>query len=190
VERKIDVRTPQAYVMGGFFGSDLRNIRDSQLLAIAARVLSTRMNVTLREEKQLVYSIGASSQPASIYPGFGLFVSRAPTDPAKTEALIEALSEMYAVFAKNGPTEDELAVAKKQIANLLDVAMKEPDFWMGRLSTLDYRGLRLDDLIQAPAEYQRYSAAEVRDAFARYYQPGDRFRFVIRPGDPPVSSSP
>ncbi|MBI3058451.1 MAG: hypothetical protein HYY81_03980, partial [Deltaproteobacteria bacterium] len=113
--------------------------------------------------------------------GFGLFVSRAPTDPAKAETLATALDEMLAAFANKGPTENELAVAKKQIANLLDQTMKEPDFWVSRLSTLDYRGLGMEDIIEAPAAYRRYTAREVRESFARYSEPNSRFRFVITP---------
>ncbi len=66
---------------------------------------------------------------------------------------------MFAAFAKDGPTPEELTVAKKQMANLLEEIMKTPDFWLGRLSTLDYRGLDLDDLLDAPAQYQRFTAA-------------------------------
>ena len=181
VERKISTKTPQAIVMDGFFGTDVQNVRDVRLLTLAARILSTRMNRVIREEKQLVYGIGASSQPASEYPGFGLFVSRAPTDPAKAETLAAALDEMLAAFADKGPTENELTVAKKQIANLLDQTMKEPDFWVSRLSTLDYRGLGVEDIIEAPAAYQRYTTREIRESFARYSEPGSRFRFVITP---------
>jgi zinc protease len=181
VDQKINVRTQQAVVMDGFFGTDVRNVRDVRLLALAARLLSTRMNRIVREEKQLVYSIGASSQPASEYPGFGLFVARAPTDPAKAAALATVLDELYAAFAKDGPAEDEMTVAKKQMANLLDQTLREPDFWTGRLATLDYRGLSLSDVVEAPAAYQRYTAQDVRDAFARYYRPESRFRFVVTP---------
>jgi predicted Zn-dependent peptidase len=151
---------------------------------MAARVLSTRMNAVLREEKRLVYSIGASSQPAREYPGFGLFTARAPTDPAKAEALAEAVSDMYAAFAQDGPSEEEMAVAKRQIANQLDQFMKEPDFWVNWLSTLDYRGLSLDDLVAAPADYQGITAGEVRGAFARYNAPTARFRFIVTTVDP------
>ncbi len=184
IVRKINVKTPQAFVMEGFFGTDIQNVRDSRHLAIAARVLSTRMNTVIREEKQLVYSIGASSQPASDYPGFGLFAARAPTDPAKTGALATALSEMYLAFASEGPTEDEMTVAKRQIANRLDQSMKEPEFWVSRLATLDYRGRSLNDIVNEPADYQRYTAKEIRDTFARYNTPAARFRFVIAPGEP------
>jgi predicted Zn-dependent peptidase len=148
---------------------------------MAARVLTTRMTKTLREDKQLVYGIGAYSEPAVVYPGFGLFAAIAPTDPGKAPALAAAVEEMYADFAKDGPTPDELAVAKKQTANFLDETLKTPNFWLSRLSTLDYRGIGLDDLLDAPAQYQRFTASEIQDAFGRYNRPDASFRFVITP---------
>ena len=181
VAESIETLTPQAAVLAGFFGADLRDVRDTRLLNVASRVLTTRMAKSIREERQLVYSIGASSEPAMVYPGFGLFAAIAPTDPGKAPALATAVEEMYAHFAKDGPTPDELAVAKKQMANLLDETLKTPNFWLSRLSTLDYRALGLDDLLDAPAQYQRFTAREIQEAFARYDRPDARLRFVITP---------
>jgi predicted Zn-dependent peptidase len=136
---------------------------------------------TIREEKGLVYSIRASSDPAVIYPGFGRFVAVAPTDPGKAQALAVALEEMYAAFAKDGPSDEELTVAKRQTATLLDEIMKTPDYWAGHLSTLDYRGIGIDDVLAAPSQYASFSARDVQDAFARYDRPESRFRFIITP---------
>ena len=136
---------------------------------------------TIREEKGLVYSIRASSDAAVVYPGFGRFVAVAPTDPGKAPALATAVEEMYATFAKDGPTEEELTVAKKQTATLLDEIMKTPDYWSGHLSTLEYRGVGLDEVLAAPAQYAGFTAREIRDTFARYDRPDARFRFVITP---------
>ena len=181
VEESIDARTPQAAVFAGFFGVDLSNVRDVRLLNVAARVLSTRMTKTIREAKQLVYSIGASSEPAVIYPGFGLFAAVAPTDPGKAPALAAAVEDMYAELAKAGPTADELAVAKRQMSNLLDEILKDPSFWSSRLAALDYRGQKIDDVLGARAAYEGFTADEVRDGFARYDRPEARLRFVITP---------
>ena len=139
------------------------------------------MHKTIRQDRQLVYSIRAASEPAIIYPGFGFFVSIAPTEPAKAPALVTALEKTYAAFAKDGPTADELTVAKKQIANLLDEEMKTPDFWVGRLATMDYRGLSLDDLLDAPSQYQGFTAEQIQETFARYDRPQSRFSVVITP---------
>ena len=181
IAESIEVLTPQAGVLAGFFGANLRDVRDTRLLNVASRVLTTRMTKSIREERQLVYSIGASSEPAVVYPGFGLFVAMAPTDPSKAPALATAIEEMFADFAKDGPTPDELVVAKKQMANFLDETLKTPNFWLSRLSTLDYRALGLDDLLDAPAQYQRFTAQEIQEAFARYGRPDARFRFIITP---------
>ncbi len=181
VGESIDVLTPQGAVLAGFFGANLRDVRDTRLLNLAARVLTTRMTKTLREDRQLVYSIGASSEPAVIYPGFGFFASIAPTEPGKAPALATAVEDMYAEFAKTGATAEELDVAKKQTANVLDEALKTPSFWLTRLSSLDYRGVGLDDLIDAPAQYERFTGQEVLEAFARYDRPEARFRFVVTP---------
>ena len=181
VAESVEVLTPQAAVFAGFFGADLSNVRDTRLLNLAARVLSTRMTKIIREERQLVYSIDASSEPAVVYPGFGIFAAFAPTDPEKAPKLVAALEDMYAEFSKDGPTAEELTVAKKQTDNLLDEIPKTPNFWVGRLSTLDYRGLNLDDVLAAQAQYQRFTAQEIQDAFVRYDKPEARLRFVITP---------
>ena len=116
-----------------------------------------------------------------VYPGFGLFASTAPTDPDKAQKLAAALEQMYAEFYKDGPTAEELTVAKKQTATLLDEVLKTPGFWLGRLAALDYRGLTIDDVLEAQEQYQRFTAQDVQDAFVRYDKPEARLRFVITP---------
>ncbi|MCW5765264.1 MAG: insulinase family protein [Phycisphaeraceae bacterium] len=181
VEAMVETQTPQAMVLDGFIGTDQENVRDARLLQMAARLLSTRMVKTVREERQLVYSISANSRAASDYPGFGLFAAQAPTDPVKAPMLANVLEEMYADFARNGPSEEELTVAKKQMANTFAEQMKQPDFWVGRLAGMDYKSVTLDDVMGAPAAFEAMTAAEIRDAFARYFQPERRVRFVVLP---------
>jgi zinc protease len=179
--RSVTTATSQAVVLDGFFGADVTNVRDTRLLALAARVLSTRMNRIVREERQLVYSIHASSRPAAEYPGYGLFVAQAPTDPDKTAALAAALEELFTAFARQGPSDDEIRVARGQIDNSLSETLAGPDFWTDRLASLDYRGLRLDDVVEARERYAAMTPAEVQEAFARYYVPDGRVRVIVTP---------
>ena len=158
VARTAPTQTDQAQVRDGFFASDVQEVRDTRLLIMASRVLSTRMNRILREERQLVYSIGAGVRPGEAYPGFGMFAAQAPTDPGKAETLAVAIEEMYAAFAGTGPTGEELAVARQQLSTFLDEAMKGPDFWSERLATLDYRGLTLAEVARIAADYGSFTA--------------------------------
>jgi len=181
VERTVPTRTEQAQVLDGFFAPDIQQTRDSRLLFLAARVLSTRMNRAIREERQLVYSIGAQLAPGEAYPGFGVFAAQAPTDPAKAGALADAVAEMFAAFAAEGPGAEEMTVARQQLLTYLADALRSPEFWSARLATLDYRGISLDDLARITADYARFTADEVREAFARYARPEARFRIVVLP---------
>src|SRR5207253_2158341 len=68
-EKTVDSPTKVATVFVGFYGTDESNLDDSRALGMAARVLSMRMVKEVREELQLVYSMGATSRPATVYPG-------------------------------------------------------------------------------------------------------------------------
>jgi zinc protease len=181
VTETIKTPTAQAFVSSGFYGADETNIADVRALNMAARILSTRMVKEVREDAQLVYSIGAASRPGSTYPGFGVFSAGAPTDPAKVPALIEKLASMYAAFAKDGPTDEEMTVAKKQMANTFEEQMRQAAFWSGRLDEIGYRGGKLDDILQAPAAYQDMTGEQVKSVFAKYYSPANAIVVRVLP---------
>jgi mono/diheme cytochrome c family protein len=80
-------------------------------------------------------------------------------------------------------TEEELAVAKKQIANTLDEQMREPSFWLSRVGQMTFDGTNLDDVVEAPAAYQAFTAEQVRATFARYYSPQSSMAVVVLPAE-------
>jgi zinc protease len=181
VEKTVETATQQAFVLCGFYGADETNRPDVRALSMASRILSTRMVKQVREETQLVYSIGAGSRPASTYPGFGVFSAAAPTEPGKTQPLVEKIQSMYETFATEGPTEEELKVAKGQFANTYEQQLKEPGFWSGRLNQLTFRGISLDDLVEEPEAYQNLTADQVRETFAKYYAKENMIVVVAKP---------
>jgi zinc protease len=182
-EVAIDTQTPQAFVLCGFYGPDARNVADARAFSLAGRILTTRMISEVREKEQLVYSIGVSSSPATTFPGFGMVQSSATTDPHKVEALKAKVHAMYAAFAAEGPTDEELAVAKGQFARTFEQSLKEPSYWSARLEQLDFRGASLDELIADPQAIQALTAEEVKTAFAKYYTPESAITVVVRPRD-------
>jgi zinc protease len=180
-EKQIPTATKLAIVLSGFYGADMDNVVDTRRMQIASRVLSSRMIQTIREKEQLAYSPGCNHRPGVDFPGFGVFVAAIPTEPAKVARLVEVVDQMYADFAKEGPTEDELTTVRRQIANTLDEQMKEPGFWSGRLGQLDYRGVKLDDIMNSAAEQQKYTAEEIKAAFNKYYKPENVMKLVVKP---------
>jgi len=187
VEKTIETPTPQAFVMSGFYGADQADRADARALTMATRILSTRMVKEVREDAQLVYSIGAQSRPATTYPGFGVVSAGAPTEPSKVQPLVDKLASMYAVFAKSGPTEEEMDVARKQFANTFKDQLQDPSYWAQRLDQLTFRGLKLEEIVEDPAAYQALSGEQVRQVFARYYSPDRAIVVTVKPA---VSAKP
>lgn len=187
IEQTIETPTQQAFVLSGFYGPDETNRPDVRAMSVATRILSTRMVKQVREEAQLVYSIGAGARPGSTFPGFGVVSAAAPTDPSKVEGLVTKLAEMYETFAQEGPTEDELAVAKKQFANTFEQQLKEPGYWSGRMNLLTYRGMSLDDAVSDPEAYQAITAEQVKETFGKYWSKDNSIVVIVRPK--PVTTS-
>lgn len=177
---ELPTQSQKSMVMCGFGGPDTSSLDDVRRMNMAARILTTRMVKEVREADQLVYSISASSSPGEVFPGYGLFFASAPTDPQKVDRLVEKLESMYETFAKDGPTEEEVEVARRQQANVLDESMKTPPFWSSQIAGLTYRDRNLDDILAGPDAYQSMTADEIREAFSRYHRPESRIRCVLR----------
>ncbi len=185
--KEMQTMTPMAIVIGGFYGANADNFPDVRALKVASAVISTRMIKKIREEEQLVYGIGAQHVPSTVYPGWGRFFAAAPTEPAKAEKLAARIKEMLEAFAASGPTEDEMVVARKQIANELDERMKEPAYWSAFTSQQDYVGLSLDEAVVGPSVYQTMSPQTVLETYTKYCKPGNMFMLTVKPAAAPAT---
>jgi zinc protease len=168
-DEKFPTATDKAMVLGGFFGPDASNVRDSRLMQIASRILSTRAIQEIREKKQLAYSPSVGYRPNPAIPGYGSMSLGSPTEPTKVEAFKAAIRELFDAFAKDGPTSEEMETVRKQFANTWDEQLREPGYWSQVLATLNYRWVTLDDVLAAPDQFQKFSAQEIKDAFNKYY---------------------
>ncbi len=171
---------PKALVTAGFLGCDEAD-PNRRPLSLASLVLTDRLVRRARFEEQLVYSIACRSQPGRGIPGIGLLSASAPTDPRNADRLADTILGLVKTFAASGPTDDELATAKRQMANQLAVQMRSPAYWLSQTAEMRYRGLRLADLKDVPGIYQTYSADQLRDAVRRCATPERLVRIEVLP---------
>ena len=186
LSRHVDVETvtPQGMAMAGFVACDAQNTRDLRALALASNIVTSRIIKRIREELSWVYSIRASHRPNFAYKEVGRFVAAAPCDPANVHKVADEAHRMFQAFADEGPTEEELANAKKQIANNLDTGMREPRYWSNVLRHLDLQGRKLSDEKGKVEAYYGYTAKQVRDTFRKYYTPERKFQTTATPVAP------
>jgi zinc protease len=170
----------QAVTVAGFISCDeLDPAR--RPLTLASMVLTERMNDRIREKERLVYSIQATNQPGRAISGTGLFFGAAPTDPKNVDKLAQVIIEMFRDFAEKGCTDDELATAKKQVANMLKDQMKEPSYWMQQIGDMQYRGRQLAEMKLMPGIYQTFTESQLQDAFKKYFKDESIVKIEIAP---------
>ena len=185
-EIKVDTMNPQGIVMFGFFGSDFENLTDRRALSVAAQILSSQLIKKIREELSLVYSTRARHRAGETYDDSGLFLTFGPCDPKNVDRVHEEAKKIYDAFAKDGPTDEELSNAKKQIHNNLDTEMKEPRFWWSALQHCTHRDKNLEELKNIQEYYNGITADQIRDAFNRYYIPARTFQVIAVPAAAPA----
>ena len=178
---EVATMTPKAMTIMGFLGCQATDDFDRRALELASQTLSSRLIKHIREDLALVYSLSASNMPAEAFNDAGLFLTRAQCDPAKAKTVAEETHKIFAEFADKGPSAEELANAKKQIAVNLDDSTKEPRYWRRVLATLDYHNGSLAEEKAEQSAYEKYTAEQVTDVFRKYYKPDRRLTIIAVP---------
>lgn len=176
--------TPQALVLAGYVGCDQKNKADRRRLSLASRIITDRMTKEIREEKGLVYSIGCQSAPSRAIPGLGMFYAASPTAPEKASVLADTILEMMQKFAKEGPTAEEMEVAKKQIQSNLDEEMKKPGFWLSVMRDIVQTNKDLGDIKELKSYYAAMTKEQIQETAAKYFKPENVLRYEMIPTAP------
>ncbi|MCI0534273.1 MAG: insulinase family protein [Verrucomicrobiales bacterium] len=181
--REVEVQTvtPQAMAIAGFAGADGRNTFEARGLGLAQTIATTRLRQRIREDLALVYSIGAQHEPGWVYEDSGKFQSGATCAPANAEKVIEEANKIFQAMAESGPTDEELANAKRHVANVLDTELREPSRWFSILRNFDLRGRSLAPEKTIREDYASYTAEQVRDVFRKYFTPARSYRVLALP---------
>ncbi len=177
----VETVTPQAMAYAGFVGCEGRNVDDRRALQVAGNILSSKLIKRVREELSIVYSIRASNRPSWVYADAGVFSAGAPCDPENVNKVNDEVHSLFAKFAADGPTQEELTNAKKQIANNLDTQMREPRYWSSFLSDYSFHGRSLDEVKSEKAAFEKITDAQIQRVFKKYYTPQRQFRVTAVP---------
>jgi zinc protease len=122
----------------------------------------------VREKRGLSYSTYSYFLPLA-RPGpflMGLQTRNDQADQAR-EVMIETLAR----FIAEGPSEDELTAAKKNLTGGFPLRIAENSDIVSYLAVIGFYGLPLDYLDRFVERIESVDAAQIRDAFARRVQP-------------------
>jgi predicted Zn-dependent peptidase len=167
-------------VLVGFFGADIRDIADHRALTTAAKLLNDRLN-RLPPEQQDADQSFAMAMPASVYPGFGLFLASTRAKEGNDIAAAENIRKLLDDLMTAGPSPEELSKASQELSDSAAKATSDPLYWARTLSRSSYHGFRISEIPRAPAAYRDMPADAIKAALRKYWTPERSIKLIVRP---------
>jgi predicted Zn-dependent peptidase len=163
-------------------------VKDREAFAVANAILggmfSSRVNLNLRERNQFTY--GARSHFAMRH-GAGPFTVGAAVHAEKTGAAIQELMNELESLKRDGPTDDELALAKESLRLALPGRFESSSEVGDAVADLFVYDLPLDDYERRPARIEAVTAADVKRVAKDYFST-DQLTVVVVGGREQVLS--
>lgn len=167
-------------VLVGFFGADIRDIADHRALTTAAKLLNDRLTRLPPEQLDAEQSF-AMAMPASIYPGFGLFLASTRAKEGNDVGAAENIRKLLDDLMTAGPSAEELSKASQELSDGAAKATSDPLYWARTLSRSTYHGFRLSEIPRAAEAYREMPAEAVKSALRKYWTPERSIKLIVRP---------
>jgi zinc protease len=139
----------------------------------------SRLMKEVREKRGYAYSVYSYFAPRKLEGPFEIGLQ---TKREQAKDAIKVVEEVLARFLADGPSEQELAAAKKNLVDGLALRIDSNAKILGYLTTIGFYGLPLGYIDDFPARINAVKAADVRAAFARHVKP-EQLVTVIVAGD-------
>jgi zinc protease len=128
----------------------------------------SRLMKEVREKRGYAYSVYSYFAPRKLEGPFEIGLQ---TKRDQADAALKVANDVLAGFIKSGPTDAELAAAKKNLIDGLGLRIDSNVKMLGYLATIGFFNLPLTYLDDFPAKVRAVTAKDVRDAFARHVKP-------------------
>jgi zinc protease len=136
----------------------------------------SRLMKEVREKRGYAYSVYSYFAPRKLE---GPFEMGMQTKREQAGDALKVANEVLAGFVKDGPTELELAAAKKNLIDGLGLRIDSNAKLLGYLATIGFFKLPLAYLDEFPARVAAVTAKDVRAAFARRVKPENLVTVIV-----------
>ncbi len=165
------------------FGSDTFPYSDRRRFALSIITnafgggMSSRLFQRIREELGLAYAVYAYQQFFRSAGVAGVYVG---TQPSTADQAAEAIRAEYALLARDGLSEEDVASGRQQLKGQVMLSLESPVSRMNRLATLALHGEEYRPLDAMLAEIDAVTTGDIA-AIAREFFDPDR-QTVVRLG--------
>jgi zinc protease len=136
----------------------------------------SRLMKEVREKRGYAYSVYSYFAPRKLEGPFEIALQ---TKREQAGEALKVANEVLSGFMKSGPTEAEVAAAKKNLIDGMALRIDSNAKLLGYLSTIGFFGLPLTYIDDFPAKIGAVTARAVREAFARHVKPENLMTVIV-----------
>jgi zinc protease len=189
---KIPYPSAQAHILVGQIG-DKRGDPDYFTLYMGNQVLggsgfTSRLMKEVRDARGLTYSVYSYFAP---FKELGVFEVGLQTKREQTQEALKVVRDVLGKFQKDGPTDQELDAAKKDITGGFPLRTSSNGQIVEYLGVIGFYNLPLDYLDTFTGKVNALNRGQIADAFTRRVQPDKMVTVIVGEEDPaPQTSQP
>ena len=145
--------------------------------------LVSRLSEEIREKRGLSYSAYSHFSPMREHGPFRMALQ---TRNDQAEEALTVMNNVLADFIKNGPSDEELADAKKNITGGFALRLDSNRKIIDYIAMIGFYGLPLDYLDTFKNKVDAVTRTQIKDAFQRRLQPQNMVTVVVGGNDDPA----
>jgi zinc protease len=170
-------REPRGQAVISFFADPNPDPIEQERLIEATNVLQTALRDILREELGQTYSVSAGLQQALPQRGGGRIEVRFGAAPENLDSMTKRVLAEISRLQKDGPSVDLTNRAKESARRGYETALKQNDYWLGRLETIHMFGRDPHEILTRGERIDAVTPQVLQEVFRKYF-PADRSTIV------------
>jgi zinc protease len=162
---------------------------ESAARRLVTDIIRSRLFDQLRVAAGATYSPQTTAHASLTFPGYGYIAAFAEIPPDKSKLFFDAVAQVTADLAANGPTADEFERARKPELDSLEKAAETNGYWAGYLSGAQADERKLTLMRNARPQLEQVTPDDVRDVAAKYLTDAKAWKMLVLP-KPADSATP
>lgn len=158
---------------------DGQDVERRARLNLLRGVYNLKATDRFREEEGATYSAFVSSQPSTVFDGYGFLWVGLDVSLGDIPQMYQITDEIAEAMAGGDISEDELQRARQPILEGLEENLESNAFWLGTLSRSQARPERLDDFRTVRERYEAVTVEELVALSAELLDPQAAYRVTI-----------
>ncbi len=157
------------------------SLKERMAINALGKILSINLLETIREEEGGVYSIGAYPRFSKLPTAQESMLVYFPCSPDNIEHITDGVKQVFKNIVDNGPTEENLEKAKKQILKDRETKLQENGFWINTIQSHYFNETPYSEFAETEGLVSGLTTEYIKEIAKKYLDTSNFVRVSLKP---------